>query len=75
MDQCDPFAYVGYTLIGNTDLLPIFARMKRNWLSSLLIGVDRRWARLPLLRGLGWASQIRAHRSIAPGSPTGEVSS
>ena len=60
--QCDPFAYVGYMLIGNTDLIPLFSRMKANWLSSLLIGIDRRWASVPLGRELGWASQVLAEK-------------
>ena len=63
VDQYDPFAYLGYVLLGNTDLLPIFRRMGRNRLSSLLIEIDRQWARLPLARGLGWASQIRAYEN------------
>jgi SAM-dependent methyltransferase len=68
LEQYDPFAYVGYALVGNTDLVPVFARMERNWLSSLLIGIDRAWGRLPVLRGLGWASQIRATKT-APEAP------
>lgn len=65
--QCDPFAYLGYMLIGNTDLVPFLSRMKRNRLSSLLIGIDRLWAAVPLARGLGWASQILAEKpSAAP---------
>jgi hypothetical protein len=62
LEQYDPFAYVGYMLIGNTDLVPVLARMRRNWLSSLLVGVDRAWSRTPVLRQLGWASQILARK-------------
>lgn len=58
LEQYDPFAYLGYMLIGNTDLVPLFARMPRNRLSSALIGLDRLSAKLPVLRGLGWASEI-----------------
>ena len=69
LEQYDPFAYVGYTLVGNTDLVSVFARMERNWLSSLLIGIDRAWSRLPVLRGLGWASQILATKMASDAPP------
>jgi SAM-dependent methyltransferase len=62
MLQYDPFAYLGYMLIGNTDLVPLLARMDRNALSSSLIALDRAWARVPFARGLGWASQILAEK-------------
>ncbi|MBX3191929.1 MAG: methyltransferase domain-containing protein [Labilithrix sp.] len=54
----DPFAYLGYMLIGNTDLIPLLARMETNAISSALINLDRVCARTPALRGMGWASQI-----------------
>lgn len=54
----EPFAYLGYMLIGNTDLIPLLARMKTNALSSGLIELDRLSAKVPALRNLGWASQI-----------------
>ena len=65
--QYDPFAYIGYMLIGNTDLVPFFFRMKRNWISSLLIGIDRGWAVIPLARGFGWASEILAEKPVDDG--------
>ena len=40
--------------------------MKRNALSSSLIALDRAWAKLPLARGLGWASQIVAEKLERP---------
>lgn len=60
--EYDPFAYLGYMLIGNTDLVPLLARMDRNAISSSLIALDRMWTKLPLARGLGWASQIVAQK-------------
>lgn len=63
MREYDPFAYLGYMLIGNTDLVPLLARMPKNALSSSLIALDRAWTRLPLARGLGWASQIVAEKA------------
>jgi SAM-dependent methyltransferase len=59
----DPFAYLGYMLIGNTDLVPVLARMQPNAISSSLIALDRAMTRVPLARGLGWASQIVAEKS------------
>jgi ubiquinone/menaquinone biosynthesis C-methylase UbiE len=61
--QYDPFAYLGYMLIGNTDLVPVLARMQPNAISSSLIALDRACTRLPLARGLGWASQIVAEKN------------
>jgi ubiquinone/menaquinone biosynthesis C-methylase UbiE len=65
--QYDPFAYAGYMLIGNTDLVPFFSRMRRNWISSLLIGLDRLSAATPLARGFGWASEILAEKPVDDG--------
>jgi SAM-dependent methyltransferase len=73
LEQYEPFAYVGYVLVGNTDLVRVFARMERNWVSSLLIGIDRAWGKVPLLRRLGWASQIRATKTAAPVPPPAPV--
>ena len=71
LEQYDPFAYIGYMLIGNTDLVPVLSRMRTNWASSFLIALDRSWSRLPLARGLGWASQILARK--AEGAPLSSV--
>lgn len=60
LQQYDPFAYVGYMLIGNTDLVPLLARMEKNRLSAALIALDRALASVPVVRGLGWASEIVA---------------
>ena len=49
-------------LIGNTDLVPLLARMPQNTLSSSLIALDRVWTRVPVARGLGWASQVVAEK-------------
>jgi SAM-dependent methyltransferase len=59
----DPFAYLGYVLIGNTDMVPLFFGMKPSTLSSFLIGLDAAMAKTPLLRRLGWASQIVSTKS------------
>lgn len=69
LDQYEPFAYLGYMLLANTDLLPVLGRMRRNRLSTLLVDVDRLLRRVPVLRGLGWASQIRAYKPGAAASP------
>jgi ubiquinone/menaquinone biosynthesis C-methylase UbiE len=58
----DPFAYLGYVLIGNTDLVPFLFGMKPSAISSLLVGFDATMAKTPILRRLGWASQIVASR-------------
>jgi SAM-dependent methyltransferase len=58
----DPFAYVGYMLIGNTDLVPFLAKMERNAISSGLIALDRAVTRVPLLRSFAWASEIVAEK-------------
>jgi|GEM_PF-4877805 len=60
--EYDPFAYLGYMLIGNTDLVPLLARMQPNALSSSLIALDRACTRLPLAKNLAWASQIVAEK-------------
>jgi SAM-dependent methyltransferase len=54
----EPFAYLGYMLIGNTDLVPLLARMRPNRVSRALIELDRLCTKLPVARGFGWASQI-----------------
>lgn len=61
--EYDAFAYLGYMLIGNTDLVPFLAQMQPNAISRSLIALDRACARLPVARGLGWASQIVAQKS------------
>jgi hypothetical protein len=58
----EPFAYVGYVLIGNTDLVPLLFGMKPSTVSSLLVGLDAVMAKTPLVRRLGWASQIVGSR-------------
>lgn len=62
LKQYDPFAYLGYMLIGNTDLVPVLARMQKNRVSSALIGLDRVSSKLPIVRGFGWASEIVAEK-------------
>jgi SAM-dependent methyltransferase len=54
----EPFAFLGYVLIGNTDLVPLLSRMQRNVVSRALVQLDGAWAKVPVARGLGWASQI-----------------
>lgn len=61
----EPFAYVGYVLIGNTDLVPFFSRMKKNPVSRLLVGLDAAMAKTPLVRRLGWASQIVCAKPVS----------
>jgi hypothetical protein len=36
--------------------------MEKNAISKSLIALDRVWTKLPLARGLGWASQIVAEK-------------
>jgi hypothetical protein len=67
--QYDPFAYIGYMLIGNTDLVPLLSKMGRNRVSSALIALDRLWAGAPVLRRFGWASQILAVKNGTAAAP------
>lgn len=57
-----PFAYVGYVMIGNTDLVPVLSKVKPNVVSSFFVGLDAALAKTPLVRNLGWASQIVAQK-------------
>ena len=60
LEAYEPFAYLGYMLIGNTDLIAVFRGMRRNWFSRSLIKLDRAWSKMKGLRGLAWASFVRA---------------
>jgi ubiquinone/menaquinone biosynthesis C-methylase UbiE/uncharacterized protein YbaR (Trm112 family) len=62
LETYEPFAFLGYVLIGNTDLLSVLSGAKPGRLSSFLIRLDAGMARAPVLRRLGWASQIVATR-------------
>jgi SAM-dependent methyltransferase len=54
------FGYLAYPLLGNTDLLPLLAKVRRRGLGHALLAVDWVLERLPLVRRLGWASIFTA---------------
>jgi len=56
------FGFLGYMLMGNTDLLPVLANCSWAWLGRALLFADTLQARVPLLRGLLFASLFIAAR-------------
>jgi ubiquinone/menaquinone biosynthesis C-methylase UbiE len=50
-----PFGYIAYTLIGNTDVLPIFGKLTHPAVIQSLIKMDDIWMRTPVLNKLGFA--------------------
>ena len=57
--------YAAYTLIGNTDVLPLFARLRSDFIIDTLISVDRISPRIPLWNSLALALSVigRAQKS------------
>lgn len=58
------FGHLGYTLIGNTDVLPIFRKLRRRWLIKSLIAIDRILTQAPLLKHLSLALVFRAQKAV-----------
>jgi SAM-dependent methyltransferase len=57
------FGYLAYPLLGNTDLLPLLAKVRWRGLGYALLGLDWALERLPLVRRMGWASLFTAARA------------
>jgi ubiquinone/menaquinone biosynthesis C-methylase UbiE len=56
----EPFGYVGYTLIGNTDVFPVLRKLRLKAFIRFLIWIDRVSPHIPLWRGLGLTRTICA---------------
>ncbi|MCS6836643.1 MAG: class I SAM-dependent methyltransferase [Anaerolineae bacterium] len=56
------FGHLGYTLIGNTDVLPVFRNLRNRWLINSLILFDRLSTRVPLWKRLSLALVFRARK-------------
>ena len=54
--------FIAYPLMGNTDLMPILARSRSQWLGRSLMAVDQLLARVPVVRGMGWMSIFTASK-------------
>ena len=54
-----PFGYLGYTLIGNVDVLPLFRKLHNRQAINILIEMDRISPSIPVWRHLALARIIR----------------
>lgn len=59
-----PFGYVGYTLIGNTDVLPILRHLKSERIINALITIDKASPHLPLWKHLALTTGFRAQKCL-----------
>jgi SAM-dependent methyltransferase len=57
-----PFAYLGYALIGNTDILPAFRNLRHRWVISGLLQFDRISALIPIWRHTALLVCVRARK-------------
>jgi SAM-dependent methyltransferase len=57
--EVSPFGYVGYTLIGNVDVLPLFRNLRNRQIIKTLIEVDQISPSIPLWKHLALARIIR----------------
>jgi SAM-dependent methyltransferase len=66
LESYQPFGYLAYPLMGNTDLLPLLARTRSRLLGRTLLALDRCLEFCPGVRRLSWASLFRATKTTVP---------
>jgi hypothetical protein len=54
-----PHGFVAYTLIGNTNVLPLFAGLRNRTLIDAMIGMDRAFSKIPIVHRFALAVLIR----------------
>jgi ubiquinone/menaquinone biosynthesis C-methylase UbiE len=62
MERLEPFGYIGFALIANTDVLPWFRRLRWKPAIQMLLWADDVLSRTPVVRGLGWLCIFRARK-------------
>ena len=62
LDRYQTFGFIAYPLMGMTDLVPLLRRSRSRRLGRALLALDRALERVPLVRGLAWASLWRAFK-------------
>jgi ubiquinone/menaquinone biosynthesis C-methylase UbiE len=62
MQRFEPFGYIGFALIANTDVLPWFRRLCWKPAIRMLIWADDVLSRTPGVRDLGWLCIFRARK-------------
>lgn len=62
MEDFQPFGYIGFALIGNTDVLGLLRKLRWRPVINFLIWSDDVLARLPAVRRLAWLCIFRARK-------------
>lgn len=60
LERYRQFGFVAYPFIGNTDIIPLLSTSRWMGLGRALLALDRALERVPIVRGMAWASIWRA---------------